>query len=245
MKKYIFAYTISGEGYSEPEFKIFHDKDIAEGYLSEKLAQIEQGSDGTVKRNGINDFIVTVGEEDDEDYHRLRIISVPNAKYQLIEYTEPNELAFILGTNDEELAKSELKKLIKKTKWDKNEEKWDGESNSFGAHAKDGYVHYEILTVEEDFDANAVNSKFPNGFTSWMETHHEVVTAIAEALTAEELDEEIQNRATRINEEQGTGGIYELGEELTDKFENLHKGREWDGDFFDEITEFLRTELNS
>ena len=87
-------------------------------------------------------------------------------------------------------------------------------------------------------------NKFPNGFESWMETHHEVVTAITEAMTAEELEPEFQNVATRRREEQGIGGVYELAEELTDKFEQLNKGREWDGEFFDEVTEFLRTELN-
>ena len=39
--------------------------------------------------------------------------------------------------------------------------------------------------------------------------------------------------------EQGTGGMYELAEELTDEFEKLNADREWDGEFFDEIEEFI------
>lgn len=38
-------------------------------------------------------------------------------------------------------------------------------------------------------------------------------------------------------------GLNELAKELTDKFENIHQDREWDGDFFDEIEEFLEIEL--
>jgi hypothetical protein len=41
----------------------------------------------------------------------------------------------------------------------------------------------------------------------------------------------------------GTGGLYELAESLTDKFEGMHKGRSWDGEFFDEIVRFLDAEL--
>ena len=43
---------------------------------------------------------------------------------------------------------------------------------------------------------------------------------------------------------QGAGGFYELAQELTDKFEMLNKDREWDGDFWDEIEQFLESELN-
>ena len=43
--------------------------------------------------------------------------------------------------------------------------------------------------------------------------------------------------------EQGHGGLYELAEELTDEFELLNKGRVWDGEFFDEIEEFLSEKL--
>jgi hypothetical protein len=85
---------------------------------------------------------------------------------------------------------------------------------------------------------------FPNGFKSWVETHHEVVSEITQALTAEELGPEFKNRAVRVSEEEGTGGIYQLAEALTDKFEELNKGRVWDGEFFDEVNEFMRTELN-
>jgi hypothetical protein len=77
---------------------------------------------------------------------------------------------------------------------------------------------------------------FPNGFISWMETHHEIVVFIAGRLSADEDDCEIWYRMN----EQGTGGIYELAEDWTDEFEIKHKGHVWDEGYFDTIEEFCR-----
>jgi hypothetical protein len=43
----------------------------------------------------------------------------------------------------------------------------------------------------------------------------------------------------------GTGGLYELAEELTDKFEIQNAGVEWDGEYFDAIELFIKTELEN
>lgn len=78
---------------------------------------------------------------------------------------------------------------------------------------------------------------FPNGFKSWCETHHEVVSYISTQLNMATGED------TEINQThflQGTGGMYEIAEEWTDEFETLHQGREWDGDFFDTIEEFVQ-----
>jgi len=77
--------------------------------------------------------------------------------------------------------------------------------------------------------------RFANGFTSWQETHYEVVQAITKELT--KVDTE--NIVLQIYDEQGHGGLYELAEELTDEFEETNIGRQWSGDFFDEIDSFL------
>ena len=78
-------------------------------------------------------------------------------------------------------------------------------------------------------------------WTSWIETHYEVVAAITLQLEENPIgSERIQNRYKA----QGTGGMYELAEELTDKFETLNQNREWDGEFFDEIEAFLCEELS-
>lgn len=84
-----------------------------------------------------------------------------------------------------------------------------------------------------------MKKEFPNGFSSWQETHFEVVSKIQELLfppiTSKVINEILENN--------GTGGIYELAEELTDKFEQENKGREWDGEFYEEVDKFLNKNL--
>lgn len=89
---------------------------------------------------------------------------------------------------------------------------------------------------------NMSEKKFPNGFTSWIETHYEVVSAITIELAKDE--DEMSTVVLNRQQEQGHGGIYELSEELTSEFEEINKDRDWDGEFFDEIDNFLRNKLN-
>lgn len=79
--------------------------------------------------------------------------------------------------------------------------------------------------------------KFPNGLSNWIETHHEIVSAIA--LNPEDA----HNKVNDIEATKGTGGLYEFAEALTDKFEQEHKGVEWDGEWFNAIDEFLTNEF--
>ncbi|MEN9512512.1 MAG: Cellulophaga phage phi4:1 [Bacteroidota bacterium] len=81
--------------------------------------------------------------------------------------------------------------------------------------------------------------EFPNGFTSWQETHYEVVAAITNELADDHYSEFRDDLVHKILRENGHGGLYELAEDLTDEFELLNKGREWDGEFFEEIERFL------
>jgi hypothetical protein len=75
--------------------------------------------------------------------------------------------------------------------------------------------------------------KAVNGITSWQETHFEMVQAIV--LTLETSD----SVASRVQDAEGHGGLYELAEEWTNEFEDRHKGRAWDGEYYDEIDKFL------
>ena len=81
---------------------------------------------------------------------------------------------------------------------------------------------------------------FPNGFGCWQETHYEIVQRI----TIEMHRPVPRGVANQRHEQQGHGGLYELAEELTDKFEFLNKDKEGDGDFFDMIDEFCNKELH-
>ena len=76
---------------------------------------------------------------------------------------------------------------------------------------------------------------FPNGFSSWQETHYEVVSAITFYL----------HNLPEIVIDGGTGRLYELAEKWTDKFEELNKNREWDGEFFEEIDDFMSEKLET
>jgi hypothetical protein len=82
------------------------------------------------------------------------------------------------------------------------------------------------------------NKKLPNGFSSWQETHFEVVTYLTQRL---DYSGSISNLA---REEGGLGRLYELAEDITDEFELKYEGKEWDGDYLDTIDEFLKTKDN-
>ncbi len=72
-----------------------------------------------------------------------------------------------------------------------------------------------------------------NGLPSYLETHFEIVDLIC-------IDTDNEDSlAYHIAETQGRGGMYKLAEKLTDEFEEIYQGREWDGDFFDTISEFI------
>lgn len=86
------------------------------------------------------------------------------------------------------------------------------------------------------------DDKFPNGFSNWVETHHVIVRDVENMI--DNQDEDTWGRKLYDAEANGgTGGIWILCETLTDKFEQEHKGVEWDGEWFDAIHAFLEKEL--
>ena len=92
--------------------------------------------------------------------------------------------------------------------------------------------------------------EFPNGFESWQETHFEIVDYLITTIINHENDvhntneyvfgnEKSYKQIINIAETQGRGGLYDLAKELTFEFENKFLNREWDGEFFEEINDFL------
>jgi len=76
---------------------------------------------------------------------------------------------------------------------------------------------------------------FPNGFENWAETHHIIVQEITKA-------EDGGGQVDLIENTQGMGGLWILGQELTDEFEKLNEGVAWGEDgreYFDELWAFL------
>ena len=81
--------------------------------------------------------------------------------------------------------------------------------------------------------------RFTNGFHSWRDTFFEM----AQAITIEWTKDNPQGLVKEYQEAQGHAGLYDLAELLSDKFEKQHKGREWDGEFFEEVEVFVQKEL--
>jgi hypothetical protein len=83
-----------------------------------------------------------------------------------------------------------------------------------------------------------------NGFRSWAETHHEVVTIVTYLL---DRDTEIFGGMPRLLEEimstEGTSGLYDLCIDLTTEFESINEGRVWDGDWLDAVIEFVNEKI--
>lgn len=90
-----------------------------------------------------------------------------------------------------------------------------------------------------DMGVKYAQSRFPNGFNSWQETHFEIVSKITLALKNGNVP------ITEHRENNGIGGLYELAEDWTNNFEKLSENKEWDGDFFDEIDEFFDNKLKT
>ena len=88
--------------------------------------------------------------------------------------------------------------------------------------------------------------EFPRGFTSWYETFYEVTAFIEQRLQYYMDNLDGINEIIYLREdEQGTGGIYELAKEWTDEFEKVHKDTSWgDEDVFSDTIEEWLTEKN-
>jgi len=94
-------------------------------------------------------------------------------------------------------------------------------------------TYYETKQAENGHNYFAIADRFPNGFTSWQETHFEIARFISS------YDEDGGGLIGLTAVMQGIGGMYELAEDWTDEFEELNKNRDdWDGEFFDEIESF-------
>ena len=83
--------------------------------------------------------------------------------------------------------------------------------------------------------------EFINGFRSWMETYFEVAAYITgELLLGDDCCQVVKDTMWG----QGFPSMYDLAEKLTDEFEEINKGREWDGEFVDEINSFMAIKLD-
>ncbi len=87
--------------------------------------------------------------------------------------------------------------------------------------------------------------KFPNGFTSWAETHFEIVSAIS--IYFNEQDEDIIPPIISFTYGMGgRGALYEIAEEWTDEFENSTMYSHQDEDEqLEKLEKFIEKKLNT
>jgi hypothetical protein len=78
-----------------------------------------------------------------------------------------------------------------------------------------------------------------NGFRDWAETHHEIVCTIHAMINNDTMTSRLEN----VIDTEGMGGLYALGIDFTNEFENTYAGREWNGDWVDTIIEFVKDKL--
>ena len=82
---------------------------------------------------------------------------------------------------------------------------------------------------------------FPKGFESWQKTHFEVVEILVYLRNLE--DNKIPKSYAEAVDQTASEGMYRLALELTNKFEEITKGKTLERSLFDEIEEFVPNEL--
>lgn len=127
----------------------------------------------------------------------------------------------------------EFHKKYRNTNWENDKEGWEQRMINFYNQHK--HHNWQAYTTEEEETID--DRHFPNGFDAWQETHYEMV----ERITIEHMKDNPQGIIAQRHAAQGHGGLYKLAEEWTDEFEKLNEGRKWDGEFFDQIDEFLES----
>ena len=84
---------------------------------------------------------------------------------------------------------------------------------------------------------NIINEKFPRGLNSWLQTHYQVAQFMGYHQYSEDLFFKLD----------GEDGKQRFAEELTTKFETIHKDTDFvdhpNGSFYDILDEFLKGEV--
>ena len=82
---------------------------------------------------------------------------------------------------------------------------------------------------------------FPNGFDSWHKTHFEVVEVLVYIRGLEESEQ--PKNFSEVVDQTATEEMYSLAVTLTNKYEEQSKGKTRTRSLFDEIEEFVWTEV--
>lgn len=83
--------------------------------------------------------------------------------------------------------------------------------------------------------------EFPNGFESWQKTHFEVVEVLVYMRSLEE--DKRPKKFSEVFDQSATDDMYNLALSLTNKYEEQTKGKVRMRSLFDEIEDFVGSEL--
>ena len=84
---------------------------------------------------------------------------------------------------------------------------------------------------------------FPNGFESWQKTHFEVVEVLVYMRSLEE--DKKPKWFSGVLDQSASTELYNLALDLTNKYEEQTKGRERTRSLFDEIEDFVWSEVKN
>lgn len=77
-----------------------------------------------------------------------------------------------------------------------------------------------------------------NGTESYLETYFEIVSIITENLFKD------SGNIVKYYSDNGRGGMYTLAKEWANEYEELNNGREWDGEFMEDIHSYTIEKIN-
>lgn len=132
---------------------------------------------------------------------------------------------------------NEFEKIHKDTDWDVEPNNWD--------FALDIFLQNKFKALKNLIGYKKPEEKieFPNGFSSWRETFFEVVDEISAQLRGNKADDFRKRMQKQYHISESHMDMHELAKLITDEFEQKNKGREWDGEFWDEIEAFIHEKL--
>jgi hypothetical protein len=157
-EKYLFQYTTSGDGYSDPTLEIV-TTDNPKKYLQDELDSIysdlieeieDYGGEALSWEQSDEELKVYINDEEDYPALAMHKLFVTNKPYVLVKYYHPNEVE-ILGFYDLKDGKKELNKEVEAFEFD-NYSEYDPDDMGVRSHSgdSDGSLYGEITLLSTE-----------------------------------------------------------------------------------------------
>lgn len=147
---YLFAQTVSGEGYSDPEFEVVSNIEDAFAKRDE-IIKSSKNMGVEIDQSDPMDVYIEDGKDSiASDTIRIQVIPLDfPEKYFIVKYTEPNEVQIIEKYDKKGSADLALDMLVTTADWEDEDiledEEWEKGQQSFGEHAEDGFLWYGVF----------------------------------------------------------------------------------------------------